>query len=228
MDHSFGMIDMNSDPRGLRTDGSRGDTKDCGIAQRYYQRFEGCRMWRTSPTQRSGSFGDDLTKRSMKVLSLPCHRWFPRGYQQFSEGWKFSETFFFYTHKIPTIWTDRIPRSSVHQNLPRTFWYNWYFLGNFSQRPSKSSDNSLSQKLFSELALFSCSVIIYSLKLSNRVSRVKLWNHRLKIDYHKLLSENKKKIIYVHTIILLNALVSGHAAWCCRWALELMLLNFTC
>ncbi|KAL0645334.1 hypothetical protein Bca4012_086626 [Brassica carinata] len=28
---------MNSDPRGLRTDGSRGDTKGCGIAQRYYQ-----------------------------------------------------------------------------------------------------------------------------------------------------------------------------------------------
>ncbi|KAL0669208.1 hypothetical protein Bca4012_031912 [Brassica carinata] len=27
---------MNSDPRGLRTDGSRGDTKGCGIAQRYY------------------------------------------------------------------------------------------------------------------------------------------------------------------------------------------------
>ncbi|KAG5376336.1 hypothetical protein IGI04_040932 [Brassica rapa subsp. trilocularis] len=25
------------DPRGLRTDGSRGDTKGCGIAQRYYQ-----------------------------------------------------------------------------------------------------------------------------------------------------------------------------------------------
>ncbi|CDY60403.1 BnaAnng16700D [Brassica napus] len=28
---------MNSDPRGLRTDGSRGDTKGYGIAQRYYQ-----------------------------------------------------------------------------------------------------------------------------------------------------------------------------------------------
>ncbi|WZZ40357.1 hypothetical protein YC2023_036616 [Brassica napus] len=28
---------MNSDPRGLRTDGSRGDIKGCGIAQRYYQ-----------------------------------------------------------------------------------------------------------------------------------------------------------------------------------------------
>ena len=36
-DHFFGMVDMNSDPRGLRTDGSRGDTKGCGIAQRYYQ-----------------------------------------------------------------------------------------------------------------------------------------------------------------------------------------------
>ncbi|KAF2576931.1 hypothetical protein F2Q68_00006366 [Brassica cretica] len=36
-DHSFGKVDMNSDPRGLRTDGSRGDTKGCGIAQRYYQ-----------------------------------------------------------------------------------------------------------------------------------------------------------------------------------------------
>ncbi|WZY94778.1 hypothetical protein YC2023_067107 [Brassica napus] len=33
----FGKVDMNSDPRGLRTDGSRGDTKGCGIAQRYYQ-----------------------------------------------------------------------------------------------------------------------------------------------------------------------------------------------
>ncbi|WZY72119.1 hypothetical protein YC2023_004359 [Brassica napus] len=28
---------MNSDPRGLRTDGMNGDTKGCGIAQRYYQ-----------------------------------------------------------------------------------------------------------------------------------------------------------------------------------------------
>ncbi|WZZ90666.1 hypothetical protein YC2023_119245 [Brassica napus] len=37
LDHSFGKVDMNSDPRGLRTDGSRGDTKGCGIAQRYYQ-----------------------------------------------------------------------------------------------------------------------------------------------------------------------------------------------
>ena len=36
-DHSSGKVDMNSDPRGLRTDGSRGDTKGCGIAQRYYQ-----------------------------------------------------------------------------------------------------------------------------------------------------------------------------------------------
>ncbi|KAF8100823.1 hypothetical protein N665_0216s0023 [Sinapis alba] len=38
------MDDMDSDPEGLRTDGSRGDTMGCGIAQRYYQRFEGCRI----------------------------------------------------------------------------------------------------------------------------------------------------------------------------------------
>ncbi|KAJ4874397.1 Uncharacterized protein Rs2_39415 [Raphanus sativus] len=35
---------MNSDPRGLRTGESKGDTKGCGIAQRYYQRSKvaGC------------------------------------------------------------------------------------------------------------------------------------------------------------------------------------------
>ncbi|KAF2589841.1 hypothetical protein F2Q70_00038020 [Brassica cretica] len=80
------MVDMNSDPRGLRTDGSRGDTKGCRIAQRYYQTsiVAGC----DAPVQQKKHSGVKIsqvtykniqgtsaTKQAMKLVcskSNPC------------------------------------------------------------------------------------------------------------------------------------------------------------
>ncbi|KAF3545825.1 hypothetical protein DY000_02006604 [Brassica cretica] len=59
---------MNSDPRGLRTDGSRGDPKGCGIAQRYYQTsiVAGC----DAPVQqKKDKLGDNLTKKLRSVIN---------------------------------------------------------------------------------------------------------------------------------------------------------------